>query len=407
MSPGEAVPASGSPWALLLLGTLRAPARFAALVGTMAVVAFLAFGTLWLREGVEDAVTAGMGRLGADLMIVPAGQSLQVQRGLIGGVPVTLALPEGVQAFTDRMAGVKAAPQFFLQSATADCCESGNLLLVAFDPDRDFTVMPWVLERMPPPPGRDPVWVGAAVRKVPGAGLLLYGHDFFVAGRMARTGLGYFDNAVFMTRGGAERMERSSRDPGRTRLEVDWSRPSLVLLQLDAAGDAGDLARELRARWTETEVVTAGVLVGESRERLAAVLRFLFPATLAVWLAAAAIGFLGQVLYWSPRRHVLGLLQALGAAPRRILAGFVLEALAGALAGAGAGVGMTWIVFALFSTHFQVMFGLPMRVAVEVIPLSSALLAGAAFLGTSALPVLLVLGCHLKVEPYALVRGGR
>jgi ABC-type uncharacterized transport system ATPase subunit len=129
---------------------------------------------------------------------VPRGAGGELAKGLWSGVPVSMSLEAGALERLERLEGVAAAaPQYFLASASASCCDFGNLLLIGFDPARDFTVRPWAARpaaRLP----ADPIWVGAAVSRAPGQTLRLHELPFRVAERFDATGLGYFDNSAFV-----------------------------------------------------------------------------------------------------------------------------------------------------------------------------------------------------------------
>lgn len=307
--------------------TSRSPLKLYPLTLLLGVIALVLAGISLADKGLEAAVTTGSARLGADLMVVPAGAEAPLDAALIGGLPLKRLLPVGAAAQVTALPEVgQVAPQYFLQSAPADCCETGNLLLVAFDPARDFTVLPWLPPAAALPALEDELLIGGGVRKGKGAQLRLYNRSFRVVARLDKSGLGYFDNAAFIPLSGVAAMERSSRS-GAVPLFVPWERPSLLLLKLRPGAEPRRTAAAIEQRVTGVRVLTTPELFRRERqqlERLAAVRR---PLLVAGWFLALAAGGAVQLLYWRSRRRTLGLMLLWGYSRGELLRLFTLEAL--------------------------------------------------------------------------------
>ncbi|WP_461247875.1 DUF4418 family protein [Treponema sp. R6D11] len=130
-----------------LKNLMTRPVRTACLFVVVAILAFTLFGgsilALNLRQGL-DTMTK---RFGADLMVVPKGSGEKAQALLLRGDSGYFYFGADI---VDKVAGTEgvacASPQFFLTSLSADCCDEA-VQLIAYDPDTDFVVQPWIAEK--------------------------------------------------------------------------------------------------------------------------------------------------------------------------------------------------------------------------------------------------------------------
>ncbi|HZV81352.1 MAG TPA: ABC transporter permease, partial [Geobacteraceae bacterium] len=291
----------------------RAPFRLAALFLLLALVSFFLTGAELLQRGMGEAADRGAKRLGADMMVVPSGAEIQVDRGLFGGAPVRLALPRGVERAVAASRGVKAvAPQYFLFAANSPCCDTGELLLVGFDPARDFTVLPWLRSDKGSFDDDRSVVAGGVVRKAKGAELRIYNRHFTVAARLEKSGLGYFDNAVFIPVAGLAAMEQTSLQGGAIPFKLPWDRPSILLVLLSPGVDPEGTAAMLEQQVPGIRVLTMPQLFREKRDRVTKLAAWSTPLAVTSWLLAMLAGLAVWFPWWRERRPLLGLLQVCG-----------------------------------------------------------------------------------------------
>ena len=386
--------------------TIRAPLKLYAFSLLLIVIAFLLAGVALFGSGLAEATSGSAKRFGADLMVVPAGAETPLGAVLIGGVPLRLLLPDGAEASVAVTPGVRmTAPQYFLSSAQASCCEAGNMLLIGFDPQKDFTVRPWLpTGELKTLAGGD-VLVGGGVMKGTGADLRLYNRLFRVAARMEKSGLGYFDNAVFIPLAGVAAMERSSRGSGAVPLTVSWGRPSMLLLQLLPQTDMRETAASIEKRVPGVRVLTIPELFREKRELLKRIADVQIPLSVAAWIAAMAAGGAMQFLYWRGRRPTLGLLQAWGYGKGFILLLFSMETMLLSLAAMVAGSLVAFLLLRLFAAYFAVALGLPLLLgtaAAAAAGIPWLCLSFAVVMAGETLAIILFL---LRHEPADLMRG--
>lgn len=114
------------------------------------LVAGFTLATTLLIRGTETSMRLALDRLGADIIVVPQGTEAKVETALLMGVTTRVWMPESNLARIAALPGVKmASPQLYLSTLTgASCCSVSDMFLVAYDPQTDFTIQPWLLSKI-------------------------------------------------------------------------------------------------------------------------------------------------------------------------------------------------------------------------------------------------------------------
>ena len=307
---------------------------------------FLACATLFvasvLSRGIRDTLQTAMERMGADIVAVPAEAKDEAEAALIAGTPTVFYMPAALEERVRATPGVKrTCAQLFLRSLHAPCCVS-EVSLVGFDPQRDFTINPWVLRQLRAPLRNDQIIVGAKVisavvgtpAKAIGQRLIFMGKPFTVATILEPTGLGA-DYSVFLTMDTAYQM---TLDSPLYPLPIKRDQISTILMQLEDGADQAAAARAVEQRVPEVKVLTADQLITSYSRQLHKLVNILFAAggifcCLAVMLAGSLFA-----LSVRQRMREIGLFLALGARRNFIFRLVVLEAIC--IAGAGGLLGV-------------------------------------------------------------------
>ena len=113
------------------------------------LVSGLLFAFVLLIGGTRDSLRLVQQRLGADVVVVPAGTETEIESALLMGHPVKAWMPRENQPGIARVPGVRTvSPQLYLASlANAPCC-TAEMLVMAFDPQTDFTIAPWLKQHL-------------------------------------------------------------------------------------------------------------------------------------------------------------------------------------------------------------------------------------------------------------------
>lgn len=124
----------------------RKPARTVLLAGSAAMTAFLLFASYFFLYSMERSVAASSARLGADLLVVPDGFGSQAGEMMISGNPTKFYMKDDIIPKIASLPEVEqVAPQLYLETVRTVCCRvEGDFPIVAFDPDKDFTLKAWM-----------------------------------------------------------------------------------------------------------------------------------------------------------------------------------------------------------------------------------------------------------------------
>src|SRR5262249_22894800 len=138
-------------------------------------------------------------RLGADLMVVPRDTTVNLSAALLTVEPTPHTIDAATAEEVARLPGVEvAAPQRYFALPTADKAH-GAEELIAFGPARDFTVLPWLAEKLDRPFRPGDLIVGGRRPEAVGGEVRLFGRTFPVYGKLALTGVGPFERAMFVS----------------------------------------------------------------------------------------------------------------------------------------------------------------------------------------------------------------
>jgi len=390
---------------LLMRMATRPGSRLCTQLLTLALISFVLAGALLLGDGIAREAARAAGRLGADIMIVPKGTGISGGAKLLGGIPVDSALPTGIEERIAATAGVsRIAPQYLLTSAADPCCELGEILLVGFDPSRDFTVLPWLRPEDGVADNERQLLAGARVMKAPGAAMRFFDHTFTLTARLEQSRSAPFDTALFIPLEGLAAMERSSRSGGK-RLDIPWGSPSILLLRLAAGIEPRQMALTLERQHPGIQALPVDEAVRSDRLHMERLGRGSGPLSAAAWLIALLSGGTFLLSRFRARRPSLGLLHAYGHGKGLLAAMFAMETFALSLAGMAAGGAAAYLALGLSGQYLAMATGVPLSsgwLSRSAVATSWSLPAFAGALGVTAAIIVLLL---LRSEPADLLRG--
>lgn len=384
----------------------RQTGRLSARLPAMALISFVLLGALLLGQGVARESARAAGRLGADIMIVPKG-TVAGGAQLIGGVPVGSVLPEGLEERVAAMAGVtRVAPQYVVSSAADPCCELGQILLVGYDPSRDFSVLPWLRPEDSPPEGTRQILAGGRVLKAPGAAIRFFDHTFTLTARLEQSRSTTFDTALFVPLDGLAAMERSSRS-GANRLAIPWGTPSLLLLRLAEGVEPRQLALDLERQHPGIRALPIDEGARSNKLHLENLGRGRAPLAAAAWLIALLAGGTALCSNLRTRRASLGLLRCYGCGTGLLAAMFALETAAISLAGMAVGGGAALFALRSSEQYLALAIGVPLLQGWLSRSVAAIAWSVPAFAGALGIMAALTICFMLRREPTDLLRGDR
>ncbi len=312
---------------LALQNLARRTFRTYALLLAIAVVSGAIFSTSTLMWGVNNSLSKGLSKFGADLLVVPKGSMISMKSALLTGEPSLFYMDGGIMERIATIKGVKAvSPQLFLTSVDGDCCVMGNAFIIGFSPKTDFTVLPWLDEKKERPFEMNDVIVGASNSYNVGDQVFFYGQNFTVYGKLGRTGVGLYDNAIFMNIERAYLMaEQSHTTPKVKPLKLVRGNVSAVLVQTEVGSKIPFISFTI-SKDPDVKVITAGNIITSVRQNLVTlfgsslVLSFVLILANALMISAIFSTIVNE------RKRELGILRAIGASKLSIFKLIVSEA---------------------------------------------------------------------------------
>lgn len=286
----------------------------AAVIGSYAL-----FVGLVLKASLNNGIGRMQERMGADLMIVPESSEIKARNILLTGEPEFFYMDVSVANAVADIEGVECATnQFYFTSLSSDCC-STRVQLIAFDPDTDFVINPWIDERVTSDVSNGSVIIGSEVTPLSNGKVKFYGNEYSVAGKLGETATG-LDHSVFMTRDTMHEILNDARDKGYQFLnpEDDSSWVSTVLIRVNGDADITEVEKEIYKNAEGIKFIETDKLISDVTVKLGSV-ENIINVTLTVLLV---FSFLTMILFFSvifhERKKEFAVLRILGTSSRRI-----------------------------------------------------------------------------------------
>lgn len=328
----------------------RRKARSLLLIMAVAVASGVVFTGATLMRSIDSSMAVGFTRLGADMMVVPEGALTNITAALLTVEPTDLVLDQDLFARAGIASVGRAAPQKIARVEHSGIgSHHDSVDLIGFDPVLDFTVRPWLVEKINRDMRQGDVILGAARAAALGSELLIFGRPHTVYGRLGKTGVGTHERGVFMTFDTLEALAGSVHGHG--------GGPPAVLQKGKVSGFLVELApgaTPLQARFAilstlkGVKVVTGDSTMSGIRQGLAALLNSILALMVLMFASTALMVSVLFSAIVTERRGELGLLKAIGARRGQIVGMMVIEAVIATGAGGVLGVALGVLVMRLY-----------------------------------------------------------
>ena len=328
----------------------RRKARSLLLIMAVAVASGVVFTGATLMRSIDSSMAVGFTRLGADMMVVPEGALTNITAALLTVEPTDLVLDQDLFAKAGLASVGRAAPQKIARVEHSGIgSHHDSVDLIGFDPALDFTVRPWLVEKINRDMRQGDVIVGAARGGALGSELLIFGRPHTVYGRLGKTGVGTHERGVFMSFDTLEALAGSVHGHG--------GGPPAVLQKGKVSGFLVELApgaTPLQARFAilstlkGVKVVTGDSTMSGIRQGLAALLNGILALMVLMFASTALMVSVLFSAIVTERRGELGLLKAIGARRGQIVGMMVIEAVIATGAGGLLGVALGVLVMRLY-----------------------------------------------------------
>jgi putative ABC transport system permease protein len=375
------------------------------LFAIVTVVSCTLFSATLFLKSINNALMIGTYRLGADILVVPESAKDKAQSALLSGEPTQFLMDRAILDRVRAIDGVKSAtPQLFIKPTSFTCCFNVDVFLVAFDPETDFTVKPWLEKNLNRKLGLNEVITGRTVPVITGDKIPFFGTTFTIAGTMEPTGMDFFDRAVFMSLDAAYLMAENSKAKALQPIEIGRDQISTVLVQVQDDFTPDRAAIRIEHDISGVKALVSDTIISTVRKQLSGLIKAILIISVILWVIVLLIMAFAFYMIVNERRREIGILRAMGANRGHIATIILNEAALLSATGGAAGILLGYGILFSFKNLMLHYLKLPYLFpsTPELITLTTVafLLSIITGLIAALLPSLTV----LRVEPYEAIR---
>jgi putative ABC transport system permease protein len=383
----------------------RKLARTWLLFAIVAVVSCTLFSATLFLKSINNALMIGTYRLGADILVIPESAESKAKSALLAGEPTHFLMERSILDRVKAVDGVRnATPQLFIKPTSFTCCFNVDVFLVAFDPESDFTVKPWLEKNLNRKLAINEIITGRTVPVIRRDKIPFFGTTFTVAGTMEPTGMDFFDRAVFMSLEAAYRMADNSKTRAIEPLNIGRDKISTVLVQISDDMSPDRVAIRIEHDISGVKALVSDTIISTVRKQLTGLIKAIMAISIILWFIVLLIMAFAFTMIVNERRREIGLLRAMGANKGHLSAIILTEAALLSAAGGTAGILLGYSVLVSFKDLMLHHLNLPYLF--PSIPDLIVLTTGAFFFAiiTGLLAAFLPSITILRKEPYEAIR---
>jgi putative ABC transport system permease protein len=281
-----------------------------------------------------------------------------------------------------------------------------DTFLVAFDPETDFTITPWLQKNLKKPLVGNEIIAGSMLPIMTGDSIPFFGTQFTVAGTMEPTGMKFFDQSVFMTTEAAYSMAENSKGKSMQPLDLERSRISAVLVQIQDGVTPERIAIRIEHEIEGVKAIASDEVTSTVRRQLSGLLKGILIISSILWILALLMTGFAFYMIVNERQRELGLLRAMGARKGHIFSLIITEAVVISISGGVIGIAAGGSL--LFAFKDIIIRSLKLPYLLPSLPVLGELITGAVFFAliTGLLASLLPAVFASRMEPYDAIRKG-
>ena len=350
-------------WSRLpLLQIRRRPGRSAALILLSAFLCFATLGGTLMISGLRSGLNSLEAKLGADIMVVPyeAATKAQLKDIILQGNPGYFYMNRSVMDKLKETEGVgQLSEQFFLASTSSGCC-SLPVQIIGYDPETDFTILPWIRDSYDGTLAEGEILVGNDLNAFPGDTLTFYGSDCRVAAKLNRTGT-YLDTSVFASEQTIKNLIVCAKEKKLFNFgDVDPEQiVSCALINVADGYSVEEVLGDINVHVRKVKAVRTQEMLEDVSRKLTGVSDLVGGLLIVVWLLSLVILALVFVMISGERRKEFAVLRAIGASRGQLARLLFKESVLLCLIGSGAGALLALLVLAGFGGAVESGMGLP------------------------------------------------
>jgi putative ABC transport system permease protein len=342
----------GVRWLLISLALQnlgRRKARSLLLIAAVAIGSAVVFTGATLMQSIDRSMAVGFTRMGADMMVVPEGALTNITAALLVVEPTDLVLDADAFAKAGLSSVGRVAAQKIVRAEHSGIgSHHDSVDLIGFDPARDFTIQPWLAEKINRPMQPGDVILGAGRDAPLGSQLLVFGKPHVVYGRLGRTGVGTHERGVFMAFATLEALAVIRGDAGAPPAVLAPGKVSGFLVELAPGATPLQARFAILSSLKGVKVVAGDTTMSGIRQGLAALLDGIVALMALMFVSTALMVSVLFSAIVTERRGELGLLKAIGARRSQVIGMMVTEAVLATGVGGLVGVVLGVLMMRLF-----------------------------------------------------------
>lgn len=323
------------------------------------IQSFSLFTSTFLMSSMKNGIENVTQRMGADVIVIPNEYSKELEESLFMGEPSTMYFDS---QWTEKLSDIKnidkISTQFYIQTMESTCCDE-PVQLIAFDPNTDFIIKPWLKEGNSNL-AKGEVVVGYNVTSKPGDTITFYNTEFTVADKLDRTGTGN-DNSVFMSYETAYELKNSEIANDNLKLDNMENTISMVLLDVNDEYSNERLAFDINTTFKDENITAytsnslfSGII---SKVKQFTAYSAIFSILLLIVTAMAIICIF--MITINERKKEIGILYTIGAKKKQISLMIVWEGLIITTVGSIIGVLSSLTIITLFKNLISMSMDIP------------------------------------------------
>ncbi|MFN3396418.1 MAG: ABC transporter permease [Thermodesulfovibrionales bacterium] len=315
----------------------RKPLRTFVLIISISLLVSIFIFSLSFVINVTSSIKKTSERLGADILIVPAGTRGAAEDVLLENRAKPFYMKREIIERVKQIKGIDTVTaQTYLVTLTGLCCDVPETVVVAFNKDTDFIVSPWLKERLKRDLKKGEAIAGQESFLNINLGLMevdstLFGNTFRIVGSLDKTGTG-LDNAIFISDENMEDIIKNGK------VDIKPGHISILFVKVKKGYDPYNVARDIEDNIVEVDTMArrdiGKNLVNSLRDiNSIFILSLLVSSLLSVFLTWAIFSAIVN-----ERRREVGIMRAMGAKTIQVTRLFLIEVLIIAAIGSSVGV---------------------------------------------------------------------
>lgn len=329
-----------------------------------------------LSQGLESLSN----RLGADVIVVPAGYKAEIKSVLLKGEPSTFYLPENTLDKLKQFDEIeKMTPQIYIATLSASCC-SYPVQIIGIDIKTDFLISPWINHDFKKELKDGEVIIGNRVRGKVGDQIFFFRKKLKIVGKLKQTGMG-FDATVFVNKNTARMLAKESQRITSNKVATEGNIISSVMIKAKAGTDSVKLASKISRTLGKDGIFAmfSKKFVNSISSNLKTLATCIVFFIVALWCLSIIILGTSFIAVFNERKKEMSILRILGASKKKlrsiILSEATLISLYGATLGSFLGILVSMIGLPKVAETFSMPFLSPSISLHAVIFLMSFILA--------------------------------